>query len=155
TFRAQAEIRLAMQSGTLIHVTQFREQTEQSSGREQAALELLNRSAACSGSDEGFHQTARLLIDWLELDMLMLLEVSDEPDDEAHLLVQYQRHSLSNDAPDPLRQPTLQQVLHGDTLIFTDQAFERLEGDRFLAFQRLHMFAGVPLHDDRRNVFGA
>jgi diguanylate cyclase (GGDEF)-like protein/PAS domain S-box-containing protein len=154
TSRVQAQVRLAMQSSRVVHVTLFREQRDPAA-HYQAALDVIVKAAECGGGDEGLNRIARLLSDWLELDFALLVTTSAEPSEEASILAAYRRLGLPHDAPDPLAQPTLAQVLGGDSVLLVDDAWKRLDQDRFLAMLRLQAFIGVPIFDERQNVLGA
>ncbi|HEX6832350.1 MAG TPA: diguanylate cyclase, partial [Rudaea sp.] len=154
TVRVQAQVRLAMQAGRVVHVTLFREHRDQTA-RYQAALDVVVKAAESGGGDEGLNRILRVLGEWLELDFALLVTTSSEAEDEAGILAAYRRLGLPHDVPDLLAQPTLGQVLAGDSVIFIDSAWQQLDQDKFLAHLRLQGFIGVPVFDERQNVLGA
>ena len=154
TMKAQAQVRLVMQAGRVVHVTLFREHRD-ATAHFQAALDVIVKAAECGGGDEGLNRIVRVVSEWLDLDFALLVTTSAEPDEEAGILAAYRRLGLAHDAPDPLAQPTLGQVLRGDTILCVSDAWKKLDQDRFLTQLRLQMFMGVPVVDERQNVLGA
>ncbi|HVJ61757.1 MAG TPA: EAL domain-containing protein [Tahibacter sp.] len=145
--------RLAVRAGKLVHFTIVREQGEL--GRLQQSLGLLAEAIEVGAGDEGVKQIVRLLVDWLELDYVMLVSVRPDQPVEVQPITQYQRVSLPPDAPDLLKQPTLRQVLDGVGVIHLSDAWKRIEKDTFLNFTRFEAFVALPLRDERRTVLGA
>ncbi|MEP6485215.1 MAG: EAL domain-containing protein [Rudaea sp.] len=148
-----AHMRLAVQQGRLLHVTTFREPAE--TARYQAALGLVAAAAECGGGDEGLSRLIKLLCEWLELDFAMVVSARPEQDAEAQPLLTYHRASQPQEAPDPLKQPTLKRLLDGERIVHGERAWNEIEQDQFLAFFRYEMFVGLPLCDERQTPLGA
>ncbi len=153
SYVVDAQMRLAVQQGQLVHVTTFREPAD--SARYQAALKLVATAAEFGGGDEGLSRVVKLLCDWLELDFVMLVSARPEDSGDAQPLLTFHRASLPPEAPDPLRQPTLKRLLGGDAVIHGEQAWSTVEHDQFLAFFHFETFIGLPLCDERKNTLGA
>ncbi|MBS0556979.1 MAG: EAL domain-containing protein [Proteobacteria bacterium] len=152
----EAHMRLAVQGGRLVHVTVFREPAGSADdARYQAALGLITAVAECGGGDEGMNQVVKLLRDWLDPDFVMLVSARPEEDADAQPLMTWFRSSLPAEAPDPLKQPTLQRVLGGDGVFHGGQARTILAQDPFVEFFRFEAVIGLPLRDERRNTLGA
>ncbi|MEO8672448.1 MAG: EAL domain-containing protein [Tahibacter sp.] len=153
SYPVEVNSRLAVRAGKLVHLTVVRDLGEL--GRLQQSLGLLAEAIEVGAGDEGVKQITRLLVDWLELDYVTL--ISSRPDQVVDIqpVSLYQRLSLPADAPDPLKQPTLRQVLDGVSVIHLSEAYKRIEQDSFLGFTRFETFVGLPLRDERRNVLGA
>jgi diguanylate cyclase (GGDEF)-like protein/PAS domain S-box-containing protein len=148
-----AHMRLAVQHGRLVHVTTFREPVD--NARYQAALGLVAAAAECGGGDEGLSRLIKLLCDWLELDFAMVISARPEEASEAQPLLTYHRSNQSEDAPDPLKQPTVKRLLDGEPVIHTEHAWSSVEQDQFLTFFRYETFIGLPLRDERQSTLGA
>ena len=148
-----AYMRLVVQQGRLLHVTTFREPAE--TARYQAALGLVAAAAECGGGDEGLSRLIKLLCEWLELDFAMVVSARPEQTAEAQPLLTYHRASQPQEAPDPLKQPTLKRLLDGERIVRGERAWAEIEQDQFLAFFRYEMFVGLPLRDERHNTLGA
>ncbi len=153
SYAVDVHTRLALQAGRLIHFTVMREPGE--AVRYQAALAMLAQVVECGGGDEGLNRIARLLIDSMELDFLMLLSARPEQASEVQPVVTYQRLSLPADAPDPLQQSSLKTVLEGTAIVHLSEAWMRAGQDLFLAHARFEAFLGLPLRDERHTVLGA
>ena len=150
-YAVDAHMRAAVQHGKRVFVTTFREPSD--SARYQAALGLVAAAAECGG-DEGPQQIIKLVCDWLHPDFVMLVASLPEEAD-AQAVVTYRNPDLPDDAPDPLKQPTLKRVLDGSAIIQGEKAWASIEHDQFLTFFRFEMFIGLPLRDERRNGLGA
>ncbi len=148
-----AHMRLVVQQGRLLHVTTFREPAE--TARYQTALGLVAAAAECRGGDEGLKQLIKLLCEWLELDFAMVVSARPELNAEAQPLLTYHRASQPQEAPDPLKQPTLKRLLDGERIIHGERAWNLVDQDQFLAFFHYEMFVGLPLRDERHNSLGA
>src|SRR5262249_33624435 len=153
TFAAQTHIRITMLDGRLLHVRHFHEGAD--SGHFQVALEVIVDIVESGGGEDGFDRISRRLTDWLDLDFVLLVAAPGEPEGEAQPLVVYHRVDPSETVPDPLLQPTLKQVMAGDSILVRDDADTRLDRDGFVRSLRLQAFVGVPLCDERQNVLGA
>ena len=148
-----AHIRLVVQQGRLLHVTTFREPAD--TARYQAALGLVAAASECHGGDEGLNQLVKLLCEWLELDFAMMVSARPEINAEVQPLLTYHRASQPQEAPDPLKQPTLKRILDGERIIHGERAWNEVQQDQFLAFFHYELFVGLPLRDERRNTLGA
>jgi diguanylate cyclase (GGDEF)-like protein/PAS domain S-box-containing protein len=148
-----AHMRLVVQQGRLLHVTTFREPAD--TGKYQAALGLVAAASECHGGDEGLNQLVKLLCEWLELDFAMMISARPETDTEVQPLLTFHRGSQPQEAPDPLKQPTLKRVIDGERIIIGERAWNEVQQDQFLAFFRYEMFVGLPLRDERQNTLGA
>ncbi len=148
-----AHMRLVVQQGQLLHVTTFREPAE--TAKYQAALGLVAAASECHGGDEGLNQLIKLLCEWLELDFAMMISARPEADADVQPLLTFHRASQPQEAPDPLKQPTLKRVLDGERIIIGERAWNEVQQDQFLAFFHYEMFVGLPLRDERHNTLGA
>ncbi len=153
SYPAEVLTRLAVRAGKLIHFTEVRDLGEL--GRFQQTLALLAEAVETGAGEEGMKLIVRLLVDWLELDYVALLAMRSEAGDEVVPLALFQRVALSDDVPDPLRQPTARSVLDGETVMLPAEALRHAGGDAFLQHARFDAFIGLPLRDERRNVLGA
>ena len=154
SYQAEVLTRLAVREGKLVHYSLVRDLGEM--GRLQQSLALLAEAIEAGAGDEGVRLIVRLLVDWLELDYVSLISARPEQvGAELQPIALFQRLSLPADAPDPLKQPTLKQVLDGDPIVHVVDAWKRAEQDTFLSYTKFEAFVGLPLRDERRNVLGA
>ena len=123
--------------------------------RYRVALGTIATAAECGGGDEGLNQIIKLICDWLQPDFVMLVASLPEETSEAQTLATYRSPELSVEAPDPLKQPTLQRLLDGGAIIHGEKAWNSVDQDQFLTFFRFETFIGLPLRDERRNTLGA
>lgn len=154
SYQAEVLSRLAVREGKLVHYTVVRDLGE--TGRLQQSLALLAEAIEAGAGDEGVRLIVRLLVDWLELDYVTL--ISARPEQTGAELVPialFQRLSLPSEAPDPLKQETLKQVLDGEAIVHVADAWKKSSQDAFLSFTKFEAFVGLPLRDERRNVLGA
>ncbi|MHB8678566.1 MAG: two-component system response regulator, partial [Rudaea sp.] len=151
----EAHMRLAVQDGSLVHVTVFREPASGNDAtRYQAALGIIAAATECGGGDEGMSQVVKLLCGWLDPDFLMLVSARPEENADLQPMHTYYRSSLPAEAPDPLKQPVLKRLLDGESVFHGERAWQALEQDPFVEFFRYEAFIGLPLRDERRSTLG-
>jgi diguanylate cyclase (GGDEF)-like protein len=85
----------------------------------------------------------------------MMISARPEQNADVQPLLTFHRASQPQEAPDPLKQPTLKRILDGERIIFGERAWNEVQQDQFLAFFHYEMFVGLPLRDERRNTLGA
>jgi diguanylate cyclase (GGDEF)-like protein len=84
-----------------------------------------------------------------------MISARPESDLEVQPLLTFHRGSQPQEAPDPLKQPTLKRVIDGERIIIGERAWNEVQQDQFLAFFHYEMFVGLPLRDERHNTLGA
>ncbi len=153
TYPVDVHVQLAVQDGRLVHFYTFRELGEL--GRYQQALSVISELTQAGGGDEGINSAIRSIVDWLSLDYVALIAVRPEQEGELQPLVVYHRFSPTDDSPDPLRQPTVKQVLDGDEIVRPAHAWRLSADDSFVRERRFECLIGLPLCDERRVALGA
>ncbi len=124
-------------------------------GRFEQAMEVISGLAQAGGGEEGINAAIRSLIEWLSLDFVELVSLRLEQDSEVQPLHIYHRCSPDDETPDPLRQPTLKQVLEGDEVILLSDACRTNASDEFAVERGYECLIGLPLCDERKVVLGA
>lgn len=146
-------VRTVEQDGQRLGLYTFREAGDLA--RYEQAMEVISELALAGGGEEGINAAIRSLVEWLSLDFVELVSLRLEPDSEIQPLHIYHRISPDDETPDPLRQPTLKQVLDGDEVILLSDACRANANDEFAVERGYECLIGLPLCDERKVVLGA
>ncbi len=146
-------VRVVEQGGKKLGLYTFREVGDL--GRYEQAMEVISSLAQAGGGEEGINAAIRSLIEWLSLDFVELVSLRLEQDSEVQALHIYHRLSPDDETPDPLRQPTLKQVLDGDEVVLLSDACRTNASDEFAVERGYECLIGLPLCDERKVVLGA
>jgi diguanylate cyclase (GGDEF)-like protein/PAS domain S-box-containing protein len=153
TYPVDLHVRLAVQSGRLVHFYTFREVGE--IGRYQQSLGMLARLTEAGGGDEGVNSAVRSIVDWLALDFALLVQARPEQTGETRVLAVHHRFAPTADTPDPVEQAAARQVLGGKEIVQLAEAWRNLPEDAFVRERRFEGLVGLPLLDERRVCLGA
>ena len=153
TYPVDANVRLAVQEGRVVHFYLFRELSELS--RYQQALAALGRLARTESRDEGFDVALHATVDWLELDFAVVVEAAPEHAGEMQSLAMFHRFAPAEDAADPLQDANLKSVLAGKEVVRTSNAWRSAADDAFVRARRLECLIGIPLRGERNVCLGA
>lgn len=153
TYPVDIHVRIVEQEGQRLGLYTFREVGDL--GRYEQAMEVISGLAQAGGGEEGITAAIRSLIEWLSLDFVELVSLRLEQDSEIQPLHIYHRFSPDDETPDPLRQPTLKQVLDGDEVVVLSDACRANANDEFAVERGFECLIGLPLCDERKVVLGA
>jgi diguanylate cyclase (GGDEF)-like protein/PAS domain S-box-containing protein len=118
-------------------------------------LDLISGLIHAGGGEEGINTAVRCLTDWLNLDFVALVSLRIEQASELQPLLVFHRNSPDEETPDPMRLPSLKQVLDGDEVVLLVDACRTRADDEFIVDRGYECMIGLPLCDERKVVLGA
>ncbi|RUL79683.1 EAL domain-containing protein [Dyella choica] len=148
----EASVRRVRHNGREMVALAFR--SASASVRPAVALGVLARLFSGNHDDASLPETARLLLDEMDLDYLAVWSARPEESSVPVQIVQRWRGE-EQIWPGPQLQSSLRLVLAGRTLIHPHDAKRLAEVDPLINLLGLRGFVGLPLLDERRSVLGA
>ena len=148
----EASVQRIRHRGRDMVALQFR--SASASVRPAAALAVLARLFSGTHDDTSVPETARLLLEEMELDYLAVWSARPE---ESSVPVQVVQRWRGEDQvwPGPQLQSSLRLVLSGRTLLHPNDARRLTDVDPLIGLLGLRGFVGLPLLDERGSVLGA
>lgn len=153
SYEVDVHARISSNEVRSLHLYTFRKQDEL--GLYEQALSILARMSQSSGGELGLNHVVRNVVDWLELDFVMLsVKLADGGDGTQTLLAHCQPPADTGGA-DPRREALMLRVNDGEEFIHSRGASSLLGNDSFLQERGYECIIGLPMRDTRGGIVGA
>lgn len=151
-YSVDVHARVVVSDGRTMHLYAFRKLDDL--GLYEQALGILARMSQSSGGELGINHIVRNVVDWLELDFVLLSVTLSEGDGEKTLLAHCQPPPEGSGS-DPRREPLLRRISEGEEFIVGANAWQQLPEGGFLRDRRFECIIGLPMRDAPGTVVGA
>ncbi len=152
SYAVDVHARVSSSEGRRLHLYTFRKQDEL--GLYEQALSILARMSQSSGGELGLNHVVRNVVDWLELDFVMLSVMLGEGGDGTQTLLAHCQPPAESDGADPRREALMLRVNDGEEFIHSSGAGSLLGADSFLKERGYECIIGLPMRDTRGAIVG-
>ncbi len=153
SYAVDVRARVSNSEGRRLYLYTFRKQDE--IGLYEQALSILAQMSQSSGGELGLNDVVRNVVDWLELDFVMLSVMLAEGGDGTQTLIAHCQPPAVNGAVDPRCEALMLRVNDGEEFIHSSGALSLLGTDSFLKERGYECIIGLPMRDTRGAIVGA
>lgn len=139
--------------GRTLHLYTFRKMDDL--GLYEQALAILARMSQSNGGELGINHVVRNVVDWLELDFVLLSVMLNEGADGAQTLLAHCQPPPEGSTTDPRRELLMKRLSEGEDFVVTSDAWQQMGSDSFLRERHYECVIGLPMRDTRGAVVGA
>ncbi|MFZ2237715.1 MAG: diguanylate cyclase, partial [Dokdonella sp.] len=152
SYAVDVHARVSSSEGRRLHLYTFRKQDEL--GLYEQALSILARMSQSSGGELGLNHVVRNVVDWLELDFVMLSVMLGEGGDGTQTLLAHCQPPAESGGADPRREALMLRINDGEEFIHSSGASSLLGTDSFLKERGYECIIGLPMRDTRGAIVG-
>ena len=153
TYAVDVHGRVSNDNGRSLHLYTFRKLDDL--GLYEQALAILARMSQSSGGELGLNNVVRNVVDWLELDFVLLSVMLGEGPSGTQTLLAHCQPPAEGNGADPRKEPLLARVNEGEEFIQPNAAWKQLDGESFLRERKYECVIGLPMRDTRGGIVGS
>lgn len=153
TYAVDVHGRVSNDNGRSLHLYTFRKLDDL--GLYEQALAILARMSQSSGGELGLNNVVRNVVDWLELDFVLLSVMLGEGASGTQTLLAHCQPAAEGNSADPRKEPLLARVNEGEEFIQPSAAWKQLHGDSLLRERKYECVIGLPMRDTRGGIVGS
>lgn len=153
SYAVDVHARVSSSGGRRLHLYAFRKQDEL--GLYEQALSILARMSQSSGGELGLNNIVRNVVDWLELDFVMLSVMLGEGGDGTQTLLAHCQPPAESHGVDPRGETLMLRVNDGEEFIHSSDACSLLDDESFLKARGYQCIVGLPMRDTRGGIVGS
>ena len=153
SYAVDVHARVSSSGGRRLHLYAFRKQDEL--GLYEQALSILARMSQSSGGELGLNNIVRNVVDWLELDFVMLSVMLGEGGDGTQTLLAHCQPPAESHGVDPRGETLMLRVNDGEEFIHSSDACSLLDDESFLKARGYQCIVGLPMRETRGGIVGS
>lgn len=153
TYAVDVHARVSSDNGRSVHLYTFRKLDDLD--HYEKALAILARMSQSTGGELGLNNVVRNVVDWLELDFVLLSVMLGEGASGTQTLLAHCLPPAEGGAADPRKEPLLARVNEGEEFIRPSGAWGQLDGTSFLRERQYECVIGLPMRDTRGAIVGS